>query len=101
MYKIDNNVLERKMMYEGTVVLTYKINYPSIEAKAHNFVQKLKTSLASITKFMPKTITTGMDSSVMLANQQNQLMMEQINQQNFINQLNQDNMVHMQAMGMM
>jgi cell fate (sporulation/competence/biofilm development) regulator YmcA (YheA/YmcA/DUF963 family) len=37
MYKIDNNVLERKMMYEGTVVLTYKINYPSIEAKAHNF----------------------------------------------------------------
>ena len=37
MYKIDNNVLERKMMYEGTVVLTYKINYPYIEAKTHSF----------------------------------------------------------------
>ncbi len=74
--------------------------FAKFKAKATNFIQKLKTSLASITKFMPKT-TTGMDSSVMLANQQNQLMMEQINQQNFINQLNQDNMAHMQAMGMM
>lgn len=75
--------------------------FAKFKAKATNFIQKLKTSLASITKFMPKTTTTGMDSSVMLANQQNQLMMEQINQQNFINQLNQDNMLHMQAMGMM
>ena len=37
MFKIDNNVLERKMMYEGATVLTYKINYPSIKAKVHNF----------------------------------------------------------------
>lgn len=36
MFKIDNNILEKKVLYEGVTVLTYKINYPSIETKVHS-----------------------------------------------------------------
>lgn len=36
MFKINNIILERQMSYEGTTVLTYKINYPGIELKRHN-----------------------------------------------------------------
>lgn len=36
MFKIINNILERNLKYDGTTVLNYKINYPSIETNMPN-----------------------------------------------------------------